>query len=259
MRWTTLADSHIGGRDEQQDRYLLASSDDGDCHLLAVADGAGGHIGGAAAAQTAIDCISENLSALWLSDDPDTFIRKLILECNERVVASAGGDLSCTTLVMVLIKGEELYWGHVGDSRLYLIRDSKVVAKTIDHSVAELQGQRAFNQANAAEGVAANGLYMCLGAPTNIVPEVSSSVAREGDTLLLCSDGLWGQLDMQALITELNDDSFTLETLNKWIEIARVAKRDHSDNITFVGARLVGTQGVLSALFKTLSQLFKKS
>ncbi len=258
MPWTTAADSEIGGRDEQQDRYLIVSSDDGSSHLLAVADGAGGHKMGALAATTAINCICENLALLWPNKDPASFLDKLIIECNERVLAVGGDDMACTTLVMVFIKEDELFWGHIGDSRFYLIRDRQVVFQTTDHSVGELRKQQAHQGAEIASNASPNELYMCLGALPDVAPEVSSSVAREGDTLLLCSDGLWGQIDMDQVVAELNETTFAKETLKKWTEKARDSKADRSDNITAVTASYVAKQSFLSRCFKACVNLFKK-
>lgn len=257
MPWTIKADSNIGGREEQQDRYLVVSSADGKDHLLVVADGAGGHKTGGLAAQTAIDCIRENLELLWSNTDPDTFLNKLIHMCNKRVLAVGGDEMACSTLVLVLIRDDEIFWGHVGDSRFYLIRDGNVVTKTTDHSVIELQRQRAAQDADAVVSASANKLYMCLGAMANITPEVSSSLVRKGDTLLLCSDGLWGQIDMQPLMSELNGPLLTLESLNKWTKKASHSKSERSDNITLVAAKFESESGFLPGLLKTITRFFK--
>ena len=258
MPWITVADSDIGARAEQQDRYLVEHSDDGNNHLLVVADGAGGHKTGAIAAQTAVDCIRENLELLWSSEDPDTFINKLIIECNERVLAVGDDDLACTTLVLVLIKGDEIFWGHVGDSRFYLIRNREVVIKTTDHSMIELQRQQAAEDASIVVSAPSSKLYMCLGALADIFPEVANSLAREGDTLLLCSDGLWNQIDMEPLIVELSEKPLTIESLSKWIGRARVSKSDTSDNITLVAARFISKPRLFSDPLKAIIGLFKK-
>ena len=256
MSWITAADSHIGGRGEQQDRFLVEHSEDRSCHLLVVADGAGGHKTGAVAAQTAIDCIRESLDSVWSSRDPGAFLGNLIIECNERVTAIAGNDLACTTLVLVFIKGDELFWTHAGDSRFYLIRDGEVLVKTTDHSVIELQRQQVAQGDDAAVNVASNKLYMCLGAPTSFVPDVASSLAREGDTLLLCSDGLWGQVDMEQAIAELGDKPPTTVTLRRWTERASESKLENSDNITLVAANFTSQSGFLSCALKVLKNMF---
>lgn len=259
MAWITAANSDIGGRKEQQDRYLVEHSVDGNSHLLVVADGAGGHKTGALAAQTAVDCISENLPFLWSNQDPDTFLSKLIVECNDRVLEVGEGDLACTTLVLVFIRNDEVFWSHVGDSRFYLIRGDDAVIQTIDHSVIELQRQQATQDADIAVSASSNEIYMCLGALADIFPEVASSVAREGDTLILCSDGLWGQIEMGPLIAELNENPLSIAYLNSWIEKARVSKFGSSDNITLVAARFTRKPKPLSRLVMAIADLFKSN
>lgn len=258
MPWTTAVDTEVGGRDEQEDRYLIVSSDDGNSHLLAVADGAGGHKMGALAATTAINCICENLALLWPSKDPTNFLDKLIIECNERVLAVGDDEMACTTLVLVFIKEDELFWGHVGDSRLYLIRDRQMIFQTTDHSVGELRKQQAYQGIEGAFNASPNELYMCLGAVPDITPEVSSSVAREGDTLLLCSDGLWGQIDMNQVVAELSEATFANENLKKWTGKAKESKAGRSDNITVVTASFMAKPSFLSRCFEACVNLFKK-
>ncbi len=258
MPWITVADSDIGAREEQQDRYLVVCNDDKTNQLLVVADGAGGHTKGALAAQTAITHIRENLTDLWTSEDPQEFLRKLIIQCNQAVLSLGDDDLACTTLVMVFMRSDELFWGHVGDSRLYLIRGGQVVAKTCDHSIGELRKRNDHQLGHQVIGTAENELYMCLGALANISPELDSSAAREGDSVLLCSDGLWGQVDMAKTISELSDTDLShgslLKTVQQSISAARTSMPEKSDNITLVVSTYLKAPNIfkrfISAIFK---------
>ncbi len=236
MPWVTVADSDIGNREEQQDRYLIVRSDDAHSHLLVVADGAGGHKMGALAAQTAINCIQNNLANLWRSEDPMSVLTDLIIQCNERVLAIGDEEIACSTLVMVFVRGDELFWAHVGDSRLYLIRDDQVSFQTTDHSVAELKRQHDKDGIESSLSDSSSELYMCLGALNEVVPEVQSGLARDGDTLLLCSDGLWGQLDMDFILSELTSAPLDVAVMKKLTALAKSSKQDTSDNITLIAA-----------------------
>ena len=213
---------------------------------------------GALAAQAAINCIKENLSSLWLSDDPANVIGELIVKCNEHVLTVGDDDLACTTIVVVFIKDDELFWGHVGDSRFYLIRNGEVISQTRDHSVAELQ-QRQGEQITGAVNASDNELYMCLGGLTDITPELDSSAAREGDSLLLCSDGLWEQTDMLRTFSELSNTCISQEGLAKLvaqsISAATVAKPDNGDNITLIASQYLEKPTFISRL---LNMIFKK-
>jgi len=249
MPWVTVAGSDIGGREEQQDFYLKVRSSDHNYNLLAVADGAGGHKMGALAAQTVIHCIRENLPALERSEDPTSFIGQLIDECNQRVLKV--GEL-------VFIKGEELFWGHIGDSRLYLIRDNKVIFQTTDHSTEELQKNENNKSIENDFNTVSSGLYMCLGALPNVIYDVESSLAKKGDILLLCSDGLWGQIDMDRMITELSTSSLSHENVTNWLEQAHQLKQERSDNITLLAARYNGEPSSFSRLLSALTKPFRK-
>ncbi len=257
MPWITVADSDIGSREEQQDRYLVVRNDKGSSQLLVVADGAGGHTMGAMAAQAAITHVRENIAGLWLSEDPLAFLKSLIVECNQRVLALTDTDLACSTIVMVFMRSDELFWGHVGDSRFYLIRNGEVISQTRDHSIGELQ-QRQSEQATQTFKASDNELYMCLGGLADITPELDSSAAREGDSLLLCSDGLWGQTDMLRTFSELSNTGISQEGLAKLvaksISAAKIAKPENSDNITLIASKYLErptfVRRLLNAIFK---------
>jgi len=257
VHWISVAGSDIGAREEQQDRYLVVRSDDGSSQLLAVADGAGGHTFGALAAQTAIKYVQESLPRLWASEDPQNFISDLIDQCNQKVIAVGKGDLACSTLVIVFMKSDEVFWGHVGDSRFYLIRDGHVVAKTSDHSIGQLresqQDQIGAERYEAAE----NELYMCLGALDQVTPELDSSAAREGDSILLCSDGLWGQTDMAKTIADLSDTGLSQESLSKMVKqaisAAKVSTPKNSDNITLIASKFIGKPSFFKRLHAAVS------
>ena len=256
MPWVTAADSNIGGREEQQDRYLVINSNDGNNHLLVVADGAGGHQMGGLASQTVIQYIRDNIESLWLSHDPASYIEKLITECNKLVLVIGGSDLACTTLVLVFIKDDELFWSHVGDSRLYIIKDSKVTFQTTDHSVRELQKMPEYQGSN--NNASDNELYMCLGALPEIAHSVESGIAKKDDILLLCSDGLWGQIDIKLVIDQLNESPLSNNTVTSLIEKAKQSKLEHSDNITLVAAKYVNKPNLLKRILKTLIKPFTK-
>ena len=232
MPWTTNAATDIGDREEQQDRYLIVKHDKKDMLLLAVADGAGGHLSGAKAAEAAIRCIHQNIPLLWQSPDPSVFLNDLLVECNQRVLAVEGDDLTCTTLVLAFVKNDEIFWAHTGDSRLYLIRNQSVAIRTIDHTVKELQKEQDLEVSSSNAGK----LYMCLGAVPQITPEVGGSVLRDGDCFLLCSDGLWGQMDLEQRINCLDYKQISPERLADWVYEAKTNGSGSSDNITAVTA-----------------------
>ena len=166
--------------------------------------------------------------------------------------------MACSTLVLVFMKGEELFWGHIGDSRLYLIRDNKVIFQTTDHSTEELRKSGDDKTTENEFGTVSGGLYMCLGALQDIIYDVESGLAREGDVLLLCSDGLWGQADMNRMIAELSTSPLNHEHVATWLNPARQLKQERSDNITLLAARYNEEASSISRLLTAITKPFRK-
>jgi protein phosphatase len=133
--------------------------------------------------------------------------------------------------------GHDLYYSHVGDSRLYLSRDGKTMALTRDQSyVGRLVEQGLIRPEDAVTHPQRNILTGALGAGSDVVPEVLEQpiTLEKGDVLLLCTDGLWSLITEQelqsALSTDLNQSCRKLITLAK--------ERGGPDNITVQIARL---------------------
>ena len=133
--------SLLGSREENQDRVAIAA--DEDAAFIAVVDGMGGHADGARAAEVAIrTMVSEFWEASRPLFDPDGFLHLTIGRAHEAVVA-IGTELPPeirprATCAVCIIQGSSAYWAHVGDSRVYLLRDGRVVERTRDHSHVEL-------------------------------------------------------------------------------------------------------------------------
>jgi len=254
MPWITSAISDIGGREEQQDRHLIVKHKRKDMLLMAIADGAGGHVSGAEAAEAAVDCVKEYLPRLWLSKDPATLLGHLLSECNERVLRVNSNDMACSTLVVLFAKGDEIFWAHVGDSRFYLIRNQSILVTTTDHTITELNKATGANKPDSPNS---DKLYMCLGALAEITPDIGSSILREDDTLLLCSDGLWSQVDMQSVASQLADSSLDDEDIASYIGLAKQSNPNGCDNITLVTARYKARLSFIAKMGNKLGTLFK--
>lgn len=232
MPWITYSASDIGARAEQQDRLLVLEHQKGDQQILVVADGAGGHAGGAKAAQVTIDCVREHQELLWSSKDLDADIRSVINRCNDRVLEIGGNELAASTIVLAVLRGDEIFWAHVGDSRFYLLRNGGVSVVTRDHSLRELEIGAESEQLINSEPIA-NQLYECLGSSESVMPQVDSCLANDGDVLALCSDGFWGQIDvLEALGTQVPSQTF----VDEWVASAHSTGGDKSDNITLITA-----------------------
>jgi serine/threonine protein phosphatase PrpC len=130
--------------------------------------------------------------------EPTRYLRESILGGHQNLLRYATEralvDTPRTTVVACLIQGHLAYWAHCGDSRLYLVREGKIVARTRDHSYSELQ--EALSQVvPTREKFNRNVLFTCLGSPGKPVIDVSGPLPlQRGDRIMLCSDGLWGSV-----------------------------------------------------------------
>src|SRR6185503_1825682 len=137
--------SRQGNRNDNQDRASIVVTDTR--ILLTVADGMGGHIGGDVAAEAAIDALVRSFKRLrgGIRDAGD-FLRESIVEAHEAVVmlgAALAPELRPRTTITVCVVADNCAtWAHVGESRIYLMRDQKVLIRTRDHSAVELLVQQ---------------------------------------------------------------------------------------------------------------------
>jgi len=235
MPWIFQACTNVGGREEQQDNYFLYSSEDNSKHLLLVADGAGGHRGGAEASRTVTELAASRAETIFSSDAPEESLMGFCMEAHERIQALSQqmGGMSASTIVLLYLHNREAYWAHVGDSRLYFVQDGEPYFQTRDHSL--LQLQRDTRPDTPQDQLPpANKLYMCLGPPQSITPESGASVLGVRDRVLLCSDGFWGQLPMAEVLASLSENGLSEQWCETWVEKARGAGGQRGDNITVI-------------------------
>ena len=205
MRFSVYQISRKGGREKNEDRMGYCYTRD--AGLFALADGMGGHPEGEVASQLAL----QTMAGLFQRDcrpalpDPLRFLQDAILAGHHRLLRYAAQkalvDTPRTTLVACLMQGNEAYWAHCGDSRLYLVRAGKLIARTRDHSYMELQ--QTLKQAVPMDSrYNRNVLFTCLGSPGKpVIDTVGPLLLEAGDRMMLCSDGLWGTVD-DSVITE---------------------------------------------------------
>ena len=199
MKFSVFQISRKGGREKNEDRMGYSYTRESGLFLLA--DGMGGHPEGEVAAQLAVQVISacyQKVAAQPI-EDVKAFFSTAILSAHRQILRYAAekglADTPRTTIVAALVQGGVASWVHCGDSRLYFVRDGELLARTRDHSYLE---QRKLRAANLPEGMALNRnvLFTCLGSPARPIYDVTGPMPlQQGDRLMLCSDGLWGNLD----------------------------------------------------------------
>ena len=188
---------HIGDRDEQQDRLLLIPSKKEPGVILAiVADGMGGHTGGAMAAQQVMATAQQIFNNFHSAEDsPKKLLTSIIHESHLIITLSSYTSEAepHSTVVAMLLQKERADWAHVGDSRLYHFRSQQLVQRTRDHSyVEQLFREGKIKEEDMEKHPNKNILVHCLGGVNPPLIDFGGTDKLEADDcFILCSDGLW--------------------------------------------------------------------
>jgi serine/threonine protein phosphatase PrpC len=167
--------------------------------LLVVADGMGGHRGGATASRVAIETIGEVFQNS--KSEPEVMLQEALHTANDRVHRMAVDTAELrgmgTTAVTLLLGPDGTGWvAHVGDSRAYRMRGGLMQPLTADHSVvAEMQRRGLITAEEAAVHPRRNEILRSVGVQPSVEPDVTRLTLESGDRFLLCSDGLSGMMD----------------------------------------------------------------
>ena len=235
MRFSVFQVSRKGGREKNEDRMGYCYTRDSG--LFALADGMGGKPEGEVASQLAL----QTMAALFQREakpqlaDPLRFLHDAIIAGHHQLLRYATEkalmDTPRTTIVACLLQGNAAYWAHCGDSRLYLVRGEKLIARTRDHSYSELQETMA-QVVPIAERFNRNVLFTCLGSPGKPVIDTAGPLLMQpGDRVLLCSDGLWGSVSDVAIADQLARRPIS-DAVPELVEQALRKAGASSDNVT---------------------------
>ncbi len=229
--------SKQGGRNYNED--VFGHWMDDQYAACIVADGAGGHGGGDVAAKIVCEAVLSDFSSAPSTDANQ--LHGYLHNANSQVVArqAEGTPLAAmrTTLVLAAIDLTRrlLICAHCGDSRAYLFRDGKIIARTVDHSLVQQmvltgmiddEGARVHPQRNlllSALGSSEEELSITISAPIEIMP---------GDVLLLCSDGVWEPLGDGLVEQSLGDAPSPRSWLRNLDEAVQAHAKPGHDNYT---------------------------
>ncbi|MDN5320822.1 MAG: family protein phosphatase [Thermococcaceae archaeon] len=199
----TFGMSHVGGRENNEDNLLVLKLQDA-C-LLAVADGLGGHNAGEVASKIAVDTLKEVFEGEYSPGMSDKEVKELLMkayeEAHRRIKESAVGEREGmgTTLVTAFMRDGKAIIANTGDSKAYLIRDGKILERTKDHSlVQELLDKGEITEEEAKRHPMRNIITKALGVDFGV--DLYEWEIREGDILLLSSDGLHDYVEEKRIV-----------------------------------------------------------
>ena len=176
-------------------------------NIFSVADGLGGHLGGEVASAMALSVMNESIVESMnssLKNKTPAIIKKAFKKANQDVFNQGQMFTSLkgmgTTLVMIWVQDKQVFIGNVGDSRVYLYRDSRLWQLTDDHAMFTEASKKGFEvQENIA--VSRNLLTNSVGFREDLQVDIFTKEAKTGDIYLLCSDGLHGMVSDQMILS----------------------------------------------------------
>lgn len=199
-------------RGKNEDSYLMGQVPGG--HLLLVADGIGGHPGGEIASRMAVDTTSRFMSQGSTLEDA-------IKAANAAVFVAKPRDMG-TTIVGAFLKGDRITIGHLGDSRVYCLRDGVLYILTRDHTPSGMQGGSAHS----------NMLMKAVGLEKSVEPTMARHVMKRGDWYVLCSDGLYTEVNADPMAHILVSSHSAELAANALVELA--VENGGRDNVTAI-------------------------
>ena len=202
----------------------------------------GGHRHGEVAAELAVKSLTDAFQNLAIPSlpDPSKFLSDHIMQVHDAIdsltLANDLDDAPRTTIVATILQDNKIYAAHVGDSRLYHFRNGQLIFRTEDHSVVQMlyrKGQLRFEE--MAKHPDFHKIYNCLGGDR--MPHIDIAAVRElkdGDILLLCTDGLWSALNDHDIAKILHAGGI-LDTVPKLLNIAEALCGPTGDNMSAIG------------------------
>jgi PPM family protein phosphatase len=262
MSWHIVKYQHKGGREEQQDRIEIFHDTKRKTHLAILADGMGGHKGGALAAQAVIDAAHD----IWQKNTsanlhPQAMLQKICDSAHEHINKFAQQHQlvpppSSTVVVLYLINSYA-YWVHIGDSRLYHFSNKKLLFRTKDHSVVQmLVDLGRIKEENMGSHPDQGRLLKGLGGGKNIEPEFGSVELSQNDVFVLCCDGFWEHITPQDMLHSINSEENLDKSIIKLVEKAVEKGGTEGDNVSAILARNFSKPNVKKTNMFLISSIF---
>ena len=246
-----------------------------DIGLWVLADGMGGYNAGEVASGIAVKTIIDLVTEACKREkrdaiEPETgymrqtiVLRDAIARANKIIHQTAQSQPQCegmgTTLVACLFFDNKISIAHVGDSRLYRLRDNRFEQITMDHSLLqELVDRGFYSQEEAQRSTNRNYVTRALGVDLNVEVEVQEVEVRKGDYFLMCSDGLPDMVEDEDIHLTINTFSTDLNTIGEQL-IKLTNDNGGRDNVSIILVRIIEPFPANAGLFSKFRNLFGQS
>jgi protein phosphatase len=214
-------------RQDNEDSFLVAEP------LFLIADGMGGHLAGDVASQTAVAVIEE-ISARQDPSEPGA-LQHYVEEANSQIHSKAAADPAFsgmgTTCTLMFLDDSIARFAHVGDSRAYLLRDGELNQITEDHTLVQrMVAEGRLDRGEAAHHPQRNIVTRSLGVEPHVQVDTVDIEVRDGDRILLCSDGLTSMVDDRVIADLLTKVPDPQDAADRLVDTANLAGGE--DNVT---------------------------
>ena len=232
-------------RSQNEDAHYVAQcvktgNESASRYLFAVADGLGGHHGGAVASRMALKSV-KNEFLNWQGGSANRMVRRAIEHANQEVFIAGQSepkifDNMQTTLTAVALEQDSLTIGHVGDCRLYRVRNGSIELLTKDHTMAnDMLKLHMISQEQVQQHPGRHQLTRSIGGEPFLHADMTREQLLPDDTYLLCSDGLWSELSDEDINIGMQEGDIS-NACEKLVGLA--LKAGAPDNITAILFRI---------------------
>jgi len=229
-------------RDNNEDSYAILTELAGGCTALIIADGMGGHNSGEIASSRAVAYISDKLKDMDITSKEEICLKlgNTISEANYDIYRlSLENPLHAgmgTTLTVSYICGNSLFIGHIGDSRVYLIRNGSIRLLTSDHTyIEELVRNGSITRTEAKNHPDKNAITRAVGIIPEVKPDIYFYDIIDADTLLICTDGLTGSVTEDEMLEAFLNNISVKSICEALVGIA--VSRGGQDDVTVMAVK----------------------
>lgn len=239
MKYSALSDIGVK-RQKNEDNWAIVFDKDENPIGFIIADGMGGYLAGEEASKIAVNgmlpvilkCVEDKLSTKEIRDLITEHINIINKKIMDYSLKNLGGLESGTTLSLGMLIDDKLHIIHVGDSRIYRIRDNEILRLTEDHSlVSQLMKKGLISADEANHHPERNKITKALGFEKDFFPDIFIEQIKKADIYVFCTDGLYEEIDDKEILNSVLNEP--REDISKSL-IEKAKESGGTDNITVI-------------------------